>query len=149
MIQTIDPRRVIAGWKIHGTPILAPRLRLLVRRPPSGAGSIVERPVKASIAIEYLGIDRFTEQIYNQFITLRFLIPAILGAAAVAVLMSFGKFNTTLFLVGSVTTLPINLYLQVRDGSPPVINAISLVLILGTSMAALANLYFSRKEEGA
>ena len=80
-------------------------------------------------------------------ITLRYLRPAIIGAAAVAFLMSFENFNTTLFLVGSEPTLPINLYLQVRDGSTPVINAISLLLITGTSCLALCNLYFSKKEE--
>jgi spermidine/putrescine transport system permease protein len=80
-------------------------------------------------------------------ITLKFLRPAIFGAAAVAFLMSFENFNTTLFLVGHEATLPINLYLQVRDGSTPVINAISFLLIVGTSMIALANLYFSRKAE--
>lgn len=80
------------------------------------------------------------------YITLRFLRPAIVGAAAVAFLMSFENFNTTLFLTGSETTLPINLYLQVRDGSTPVINAISFLLIVGTSLAAVANLYFSRKQ---
>jgi spermidine/putrescine transport system permease protein len=80
------------------------------------------------------------------FITLKFLRPAIIGAGAVAFLMSFENFNTTLFLVGYQATLPINLYLQVRDGSTPVINAISFLLIVGTSMVALANLYFSRKE---
>jgi spermidine/putrescine transport system permease protein len=78
-------------------------------------------------------------------ITLKFLRPAIVGAAAVAFLMSFENFNTTLFLVGSDATLPINLYLQVRDGSTPVINAISFLLIVGTSLAATLNLYFSRK----
>lgn len=80
------------------------------------------------------------------FITLKFLRPAIIGAGAVAFLMSFENFNTTLFLVGSETTLPINLYLQVRDGSTPVINAISFLLIIGTSTAALVNLYFSKKK---
>lgn len=78
-------------------------------------------------------------------ITLKFLRPAIIAGAAVAFLMSFENFNTTLFLVRSETTLPINLYLQVRDGSTPVINAISFLLIVGTSLAAVANLYFSRK----
>lgn len=77
-------------------------------------------------------------------ITLKFLRPAIIGACAVAFLMSFENFNTTLFLVGSDPTLPINLYLQVRDGSTPVINAVSFLLIFGTSLAALANLYFSK-----
>lgn len=80
-------------------------------------------------------------------ITLKFLRPAIIGAGAVAFLMSFENFNTTLFLVGSEPTLPINLYLQVRDGSTPVINAVSLLLIVGTSLLALCNLYFSKKEE--
>jgi spermidine/putrescine transport system permease protein len=79
-------------------------------------------------------------------ITLKFLRPAIIGAGAVAFLMSFENFNTTLFLVGSQSTLPINLYLQVRDGSTPVINAISFLLIVGTSMLALVNLTFSRKK---
>jgi spermidine/putrescine transport system permease protein len=91
-----------------------------------------------------LGANRF-EVIW--FITLRFLRPAIIGAGAVAFLMSFENFNTTLFLVGSEATLPINLYLQVRDGSTPVINAISFLLIVGTSLAAVANLYFSKKED--
>lgn len=81
------------------------------------------------------------------FITLKFLRPSIIGGAAVAFLMSFENFNTTLFLVGSESTLPINLYLQVRDGSTPVINAISFLLILSTSVFAVANLYFSKKEE--
>jgi spermidine/putrescine transport system permease protein len=74
------------------------------------------------------------------YITLRYLRSAVIGAGAVAFLMSFENFNTTLFLVGSSPTLPINLYLQVRDGSTPVINAISLLLIIGSSLVALINL---------
>jgi spermidine/putrescine transport system permease protein len=91
-----------------------------------------------------LGANRF-EAIWH--ITLKFLRPAIIGAGAVAFLMSFENFNTTLFLVGHEATLPVNLYLQVRDGSTPVINAISFLLIVGTSLLALANLYFSKKSE--
>lgn len=79
-------------------------------------------------------------------ITLKFLRPAIIGAGAVAFLMSFENFNTTLFLVGSETTLPITLYLQVRDGSTPVINAISFLLIVGTSVLATINLTLSRSK---
>ena len=95
-------------------------------------------------AARNLGANRL-EVIWH--ITLKFLRPAILGSAAVAFLMSFENFNTTLFLVGSEATLPINLYLQVRDGSTPVINAISFLLIVGTSLAAIANLYFGKKED--
>ncbi|MEF3695721.1 ABC transporter permease [Desulfolutivibrio sp.] len=90
-----------------------------------------------------LGATRFE---VIRLITLRYLRPSIVGAGAVAFLMSFENFNTTLFLVGSQPTLPINLYLQVRDGSTPVINAISFLLIVGTSGLALVNLYLNRKE---
>ena len=38
-----------------------------------------------------------------------------------------------------------NISFDVADGSTPVINAISFLLIVGTSLVALANLYFSRK----
>jgi spermidine/putrescine transport system permease protein len=79
-------------------------------------------------------------------ITLRYLRPALIGSAAVAFLMSFENFNTTLFLVGSESTIPITLYLQVRDGSTPVINAISFILILASSVIALVNLFIARKE---
>jgi len=91
-----------------------------------------------------LGANRFSV-IWH--ITLKFLRPAIFGGGALAFLMSFENFNTTLFLVGPEATLPINLYLQVRDGSTPVINAISFLLIVGTSLAAVIQLYFGRKED--
>jgi len=80
-------------------------------------------------------------------ITLRYLRPSIIAAGAVAFLMSFENFNTTLFLVGSESTIPITMYLQVRDGSTPVINAISFILILTSGILALVNLLFSKREE--
>lgn len=81
------------------------------------------------------------------YITLKYLKPSLIGAGTVAFLMSFENFNTTLFLVGSEPTLPINLYLQVRDGSTPVINAISFLMIVFTSFLALINLYFSKNKD--
>jgi len=91
-----------------------------------------------------LGANKF-EVIW--FITLKYLRPSIIGGAAIAFLMSFENFNTTLFLVGAKSTLPINLYQQVRDGSTPVINAISFILIISTSIIAVANLYGGSKKE--
>ena len=81
------------------------------------------------------------------YITLKYLRPSIFGGAAIAFLMSFENFNTTLFLIGADSTLPINLYQQVRDGSTPVINAISFVLIISVSIVAVINLYSGKKEE--
>jgi spermidine/putrescine transport system permease protein len=83
-----------------------------------------------------LGANRF-EVIW--FITLPFLRPAIIGSAAVAFLLSFENFNTTLFLTGSEATLPITLFTQIKDGSTPVVNAVSLVLIVCVSIFALLN----------
>jgi spermidine/putrescine transport system permease protein len=93
-----------------------------------------------------LGATRFE---VIRYITIPFLRPALIGAGAVAFLMSFENFNTTLFLVGSETTLPINLYLQVRDGSTPIINAVSFLLIVSTSLLALVNLLLSGKRREA
>ena len=90
-----------------------------------------------------LGANRF-EVIWH--ITLKYLRPSIVGGFAVAFLMSFENFNTTIFLVSSEATLPINLYLQVRDGSTPVINSISFLLILATSTIAVINLYVGRRK---
>jgi len=74
-------------------------------------------------------------------ITLRFLKPALIGAGAVAFLMSFENFNTTLFLVGSDATLPITMFITVRDGSTPVINAVSLVLMVGSATIGLIGIF--------
>jgi len=91
-----------------------------------------------------LGANRFA---VIWFITLQYLKPSIIGGAAIAFLMSFENFNTTTFLISSQPTLPIILYQQVRDGSTPVINAISFILIVSASIVAVANIYFRKKEE--
>lgn len=74
-------------------------------------------------------------------VTLRFLRPALFGAGAVAFLMSFENFNTTLFLVGSDATLPITMFISLRDGSTPVINAVSLVLMVGSATIGLIGIF--------
>lgn len=91
-----------------------------------------------------LGANRFE---VIRYITLQYLKPSIIGGAAIAFLMSFENFNTTTFLISSQPTLPIILYQQVRDGSTPVINAISFILIVSVSIIAVANLYYGKKEK--
>ncbi len=78
-------------------------------------------------------------------VTLRFLRPAAVAAAALAFLMSFENFNTTLFLVGSDATLPITMFVSLRDGSTPVINAVSLVLMVASAAIGLAGLTMGRR----
>jgi len=90
-----------------------------------------------------LGANRF-ETIW--FITLPFLRPSIIGGAAVAFLLSFENFNTTLFLVGSEATLPITLFTQIKDGSTPVVNAVSFLFIICLSAFALINFLISMRK---
>jgi len=91
-----------------------------------------------------LGANRF-EVIWN--ITFKYLRPAIIGGAAVAFILSFDNFNTTLFLVGSQPTMPITLFTQVRDGSTPVVNAVSFLIIVFVTVMALLNLSITRKQK--
>jgi spermidine/putrescine transport system permease protein len=90
-----------------------------------------------------LGANRF-EVIW--YITLRFLSPAMIAGGAVAFVLSFDNFNTTLFLVGSNPTMPITLFTQVRDGSTPVVNAISVLIITAVCIVAAINLYLADRK---
>ncbi|MCA0874001.1 ABC transporter permease subunit, partial [Seohaeicola saemankumensis] len=78
-------------------------------------------------------------------ITLPFLMPALIGALVVAFLMSFENFNTTLMLVGSDAPLTIAMFDRLKEGSTPLLNAVSLLLMLGSSLLALAMIIFQRR----
>ncbi len=70
-------------------------------------------------------------------ITLPYLKPALIGAAAISFLMSFENFNTTLMLVGSDAPLTVMMYGRMREGATPVLNAVSLFLMLASAALAL------------
>jgi spermidine/putrescine transport system permease protein len=70
-------------------------------------------------------------------ITLPYLQPALMGAAAISFLMSFENFNTTLMLVGSDAPLTVMMYGRMREGATPVLNAVSLFLMLASALLAL------------
>ena len=71
-------------------------------------------------------------------VTLPYLGPALVGAGAIAFLMSFENFNTTLMLVGSDPPLTIMMYGRMREGASPVLNAVSLFLMIASALLALA-----------
>ncbi len=71
-------------------------------------------------------------------VTLPFLKPALIGAAAISFLMSFENFNTTLMLVGSDPPLTVMMYGRMREGASPVLNAVSLFLMIASALIALA-----------
>jgi spermidine/putrescine transport system permease protein len=70
-------------------------------------------------------------------ITLPYLRPALIGSAAIAFLMSFENFNTTLMLVGADSPLTIMMYGRMREGATPVLNAVSLFLMAASAVIAL------------
>lgn len=78
-------------------------------------------------------------------VTLPYLAPAMLGAGIVAFLMSFENFNTTLMLVGSDAPLTIALFDRLKEGSTPVLNAISLMLMVASAILALIMIALQRE----
>ncbi len=79
-------------------------------------------------------------------VTLPFLYPAMGAAGVVAVLMSFENFNTTLMLVGSDAPLTITMFDRLKLGSTPVLNAVSLLLIIVSAILGLASLLLQKRE---
>ncbi|HUL18029.1 MAG TPA: ABC transporter permease [Steroidobacteraceae bacterium] len=81
-------------------------------------------------------------------ITLPYLRPAIIGSAAIAFLMSFENFNTTLMLVGSDAPLTIMMYGRMREGATPVLNAVSLFLMTASALLALSLMRRGKRAQG-
>jgi spermidine/putrescine transport system permease protein len=91
-----------------------------------------------------LGATRFAAL---RTITLPFLKPALIGSAAIAFLMSFENFNTTLMLVGSDSPLTILMYGRMREGASPVLNAVSVFLMLASAVVASTLMRFGSKSD--
>ncbi len=80
------------------------------------------------------------------YITIPFLKPAIIGAFVIAFLMSFSNFNTTIFLVGSDPTLPVDLYSRIKFSSTPVLNAVSFMIVLLITIVATLSVFTKKKK---
>lgn len=79
-------------------------------------------------------------------ITIPFLRPALIGAFVVAFLISFSNFNTTIFLVGSDPTLPVDLYSRIKFSSTPVLNAVSFMIVAFITLSAIISFVINRKK---
>ena len=76
-----------------------------------------------------------------------YLSPAILAGALLAFTLSIDDFVITFFIVGpGVTTLPIYVYSMIKFGSPPLINALSTVLIIVTFCIVWLSHHLSEKK---
>jgi spermidine/putrescine transport system permease protein len=130
----------LLGWELD---FLRPGLPLVVL----GQFSYIVAIATLTIAARLKRFDRtFEEAALNlgashaavlRTITLPYLRPALIGSAAIAFLMSFENFNTTLMLVGSDPPLTIMMYGRMREGATPVLNAVSLFLMVASAVIAL------------
>ena len=81
------------------------------------------------------------------YVTIPFLRPAIMGAFVIAFILSFSNINTTIFLIGSDPTLPIDLYSRIRFSSTPVLNAVSFLIVITISGLAIINFFTNRSKD--
>jgi len=82
-------------------------------------------------------------------VTLPFLRPSILAGCLIAFLQSFENYNTTIFVRGFDTTLTVYIASKVRTGVTPAVNALGLILIAVTILAAVVYEVRRRREAAA
>jgi spermidine/putrescine transport system permease protein len=79
-----------------------------------------------------LGADEWTA---FRRVTLPLLMPGVIGAALLAFTLSFDDYVITFFTAGpGTTTLPLMVYSMVRRTVEPSVNAISTLLVMGTTV---------------
>jgi spermidine/putrescine transport system permease protein len=81
-------------------------------------------------------------------VLLPFLRPALIASGVLAVLQSIENYNTTLFVRGFDTPLTVFIATKVRTGLTPAVNALALIMILITVVAAVA-MEFARRRRAA
>ena len=80
-------------------------------------------------------------------ILLPYLYPAIGAGAAISFFQSIENFNTTLFTRGPYDTLTVYVFSRVRSGITPTINALALIMITVTLLAAISYEVMRRRSE--
>lgn len=145
--------RVYDGYGIE-VEALRPGLILVVLGQFSFIATIATLVISARLRKFDIGLEEAalnlgaTHWVAVRTITLPYLAPAMIGAGIVAFLMSFENFNTTLMLVGSDAPLTITLFTRLREGSTPVLNAISLMLMIASAVLALIAIALQRDRSG-
>ena len=79
-------------------------------------------------------------------ITLPFLRPALISAAALAFMQSFENYNTTLFAIGFEQTLPIYIGSKLRAFISPAMNALACIFIVLTITGVIVYEVLRRSE---
>jgi spermidine/putrescine transport system permease protein len=83
-------------------------------------------------------------------ITVPYMRPAFLSAAALAFLQSFENYTTTYFSIGAEQTFTIFIANKVRQGVTPAVNAVAFVIIVLTiALSIVANMRRARQRRAA
>jgi spermidine/putrescine transport system permease protein len=77
-------------------------------------------------------------------ITLPIIAPTVLGAALLAVAISFDDFVITFFTIGSGNTLPTLIWGMMRSSVTPMVNAIGTLILTVTILSTLLGLFLTR-----
>jgi len=80
-------------------------------------------------------------------ITLPFLGPTIATAAVIAFLQSIENYNTTFFAIGGNWTLVTEIGARMRFGLSPVVNAIGVIFVAITIVAAVSYVLLKRRRD--
>ncbi len=138
------------AWEIEW---LRPGLALVVMGQVAFIASIsslvlIARYRKFDTSLEEAALNLGATRITAFFtVTLPFLRSTLVSAGIVSFLMSFENFNTTLMLVGSDNPLTIAMFERLREGSTPVINSVSVFLMMFSAVLALVYLSMSTKNK--
>jgi len=79
-------------------------------------------------------------------VTIPFLKPTIYSATALAFLQSIQNYNTTLFLIGTKSTITMHIGSMVKLGLTPVLNVLALIIIVLTIVFSIVYVLKKRKE---
>ncbi len=83
-------------------------------------------------------------------ILLPMLMPGIVAGALLAFTLSVDDFVITFFVAGpGSTTLPLRIYSMIKYGAPPMINALSTLLLVVTLTAVLVSQRLANRRSGA
>lgn len=82
-----------------------------------------------------------------RYVTLPLIAPGVAGGALLALTLSLDDVVITSFVSGpGSTTLPVYVFGLVRRGVTPLINAVSVLMLVGSMLLVLASLYVQRRQ---
>jgi spermidine/putrescine transport system permease protein len=81
-------------------------------------------------------------------VTLPYLKPALIGSGLVSFLMSSENFNTVLMLEGPDPPLTITMFGRMKEGSRPLLDAVSQFMMLASALSGLVSI-LAQRDRGA